>query len=102
MKRAVALLALVLAVLGAAPAAAEVVFADDFESGDLSAWDNVQSNRYAVTSDPAHVKTASYALESTIPEGPGWGEINKWFLPGYEASHRLLADALIQAIRRDV
>jgi hypothetical protein len=86
MRRTVPLLAtlLVFAGLGTAPAAAEVVFADDFESGDLSAWDNVHTDRYAVTANPAHVKSGSYALESTIPEGPGWGEINKWFMPGYD------------------
>ena len=62
----------------------EIIFEDGFESGDLSAWDNVSTSRYGVTSDPARVKSGSYALEGTIPEGPGWGEINKWFMPGYE------------------
>ena len=86
MRRTISLLAtvLVLASLGIVPAAADVVFTDDFESGDLSAWDNVHTNRYAVTNNPAHVKSGDYALESTIPEGPGWGEINKWFMPGYD------------------
>jgi hypothetical protein len=60
-----------------------VVFEDDFETGTLDAWDNVHTGRYAVTNDPTHVRSGSYALESTIPEGPGWGEINKWFMPGY-------------------
>ena len=59
----------------------EIIFEDGFESGDLSAWDNVSTSRYGVTSDPARVKSGSYALEGTIPEGPGWGEINKWFMP---------------------
>lgn len=63
---------------------AEVVFEDGFESGTLDAWDNVSTNRFAVTNDPARVRTGSYALEGTIPEGPGWGEINKWFMPGYD------------------
>lgn len=61
-----------------------LIFEDGFESGDLSAWDNVNTNRYAVTSDPSRVKTGTYALEGTIPAGDGWGEINKWFMPGYD------------------
>jgi hypothetical protein len=61
-----------------------LIFEDGFESGDLSAWDNVATSRYAVTSNPANVKTGNYALEGTIPSGDGWGEINKWFLPGYD------------------
>ncbi|MEA2002240.1 MAG: S-layer homology domain-containing protein [Actinomycetota bacterium] len=61
-----------------------VIFEEGFESGDLSAWDNVNTNRYAITSDPAEIRTGSYALEGTIPEGDGWGEINKWFMPGYD------------------
>jgi hypothetical protein len=61
-----------------------LIFSEDFETGDLSKWDNVHTNRYAVTSNPARVKDGNYALESTIPEGPGWGEINKWFMPGYD------------------
>nr|MDJ0792020.1 heparin lyase I family protein [Acidimicrobiia bacterium] len=84
---AVALLSAVsvLSLVSVSPAdAAEVIFEDDFESGTLDAWDNVNTNRYAVTSNPAHVRSGSHALESTIPEGPGWGEINKWFMPGYD------------------
>jgi hypothetical protein len=68
----------------AAAAELEIVFADGFESGDLSSWDNAAAGRYAVTADPAHVRTGSYALEGTIPAGDGWGELNKWFLPGYD------------------
>ena len=68
-----------------ADAVSVVIFEDGFESGDLSAWDNVSTQRYAVTSDPARVRTGTHALEGTIPAGPGWGEINKWFMPGYDA-----------------
>jgi len=60
------------------------IFEDGFESGDLSNWDNVATNRYAVTSEPAHVHTGSYALEGTIADDGWGGEINKWFLPGYD------------------
>jgi hypothetical protein len=68
----------------ATPAMAEIVFEDGFEGGDLSAWDNAAAGRYAVTDDPEHVRTGSFALEGTIPAGDGWGELNKWFLPGYD------------------
>ncbi len=61
-----------------------VVFEDGFETGDLSRWDRFHPDRYGVTSDPAHVKDGNYALEGTIPTNDGWGEINKWFMPGYD------------------
>jgi len=72
----------------AAPAAAQTVpttiFEDGFESGDLSRWDNVATSRYAVTANPANVHTGNYALEGTIADDGWGGEINKWFLPGYD------------------
>jgi hypothetical protein len=78
---------LVTALLGVpAPATGDdnVVFADGFETGDLSQWDNVNTTRYGITTDPTRVHTGTYALEGTIPAGDGWGEINKWFMPGYD------------------
>ncbi len=82
------LLGVALAVSAAGePAAAApniVIFEDDFESGDLLAWDNVDTRRYSITATPAHVKDGAYALEGTIDPGVDWGEINKWFMPGYD------------------
>lgn len=80
----VALLIVGASIVVATPARADVIFQDGFESGDLSAWDNAADGRYSVTNDPAHVLSGSYALEGTIPTGDGWGELNKWFLPGYD------------------
>ena len=60
------------------------IFEDGFESGDLAGWDNVDERRYRVTNDPAHVHTGGYALEGEIDASVGWGEINKWFMPGYD------------------
>ena len=87
-------LALVLAIAGAGvlmpagapPADAQsiTIFEDGFESGDLSNWDNVDTRRYWVTSDPLRVHSGTYALEGQIDASVGWGEINKWFLPGYD------------------
>jgi hypothetical protein len=82
-----ALLAAVVVPLGPNAAAAApniVIFEEDFETGNLDRWDNVNTNRYGITSNPAHVKDGNFALEGTIPEGDGWGEINKWFMPGYD------------------
>ena len=61
-----------------------VVFEDGFETGDLTLWDSAHPTRYSVTSDPAHVKSGNYALQGTIPTDGGLGEINKWFMPGYD------------------
>jgi len=102
-------LLLVTAILAAllSPTAARadtVIFEDGFESGDLSRWDNVHTGRYGITSDPAHVKTGSYALEGTIPEGDGWGEINKWFMPGYDEIYvrfDVMFEAGFQNLRSD-
>ncbi len=69
---------------GSAVAQDTVVFEDDFESGDLSAWDEVAADRYRVTSDPARVRSGTYALEGAITPENGFGEINKWFMPGYD------------------
>ena len=79
-----AVVALVATIVPSGSARADVVFEEGFESGDLSAWDNVAEGRYSVTSDPNHVLSGSYALEGRIPAGDGWGELNKWFLPGYD------------------
>ena len=89
MRRSLFLALIATVAIPAAPQPADaapniVIFSEDFETGDLSRWDNVHTDRYAVTSDPARVKDGTYALEGTIPEGPGWGEINKWFMPGYD------------------
>jgi hypothetical protein len=80
----VALLAVMVGTVPATAAPNVVIFEEGFESGDLSAWDNVNTNRYAITSNPAEVLTGNYALEGTIPQGDGWGEINKWFMPGHD------------------
>ncbi len=68
----------------AAPPVGTIIFQDDFETGDLGKWDQVDSRRYAVTSTPGRVLDGSYALEGTIDSSAEWGEINKWFLPGYD------------------
>jgi hypothetical protein len=66
------------------PASAEAqIFEGDFESSNLSQWDNVATDRYWTTTDPDQVRSGDYSLEGRIT-GEGWGEINKRFLPGHD------------------
>ena len=57
-----------------------VLFADDFESGDLARWDD-KSGTLAVTDDRpnAGTKCATAPMEKGKNNG---GEAKKWFLPG--------------------
>jgi len=66
-------------VTGGIPAAecanppASWVFCDDFESGNLSKWEDV--TRVTLTSDAAHVRNGSHALQLFYPQGDdgaGW------------------------------
>ncbi len=60
-----------------------IVFQDDFESGTLSKWDEAPS-RYAIESNPADVYSGRYALRGTMNAGANYGELNKWYMPGYD------------------
>src|SRR5215218_9481322 len=57
-----------------------VLFADDFESGDLSKWDD-KSGTLAVTGEKPNsgAKCAAAPMERGKNHG---GEAKKWFLPG--------------------
>jgi hypothetical protein len=69
----------------AAPAPGRVViFADDFETGDLSRWDEYDPTKYSVTSDPARVRGGRFALQARMFPEDDWGELNKWYMPGYD------------------
>ena len=59
---------------------AAVLFADDFESGDLKKWDDV-GGTLAVVSDQPHAgaKCAAAPMEKGKSTG---GEAKKWFAPG--------------------
>jgi hypothetical protein len=62
-----------------------IVFADGFETGDLSRWDELRyQDQIRVTDDPAGVHSGRYALEVPFAEGKNGGEAIKWFLPGRE------------------
>ena len=59
---------------------AAVLFADDFESGDLKKWDD-KSGTLAVTTDKPHAGTKCAAAPMEQNKSTG-GEAKKWFLPG--------------------
>lgn len=66
-----------------------ILFSDDFESGNLNAWDadsvTNDSSRLRIVSDPEHVFHGKYAVEMIAKEGEGTGaKLNKWFMPGVD------------------
>jgi len=65
-----------------------VIFADDFETGDLSRWDELRYKEHiGVTGDPAGVHGGKQAMEIRFEEGKNGGEAIKWFLPGYDDAY---------------
>ena len=60
-----------------------IVFQDDFESGSLSKWDAVDP-RFDVESAAARVASGQYSLRGTITPANGYGELDKWYMPGYD------------------
>ena len=89
MKRLTALLAASVALTApaAAPASAETIFEDDFETGTLERLGQRQHRLICDHQRPGTREKRQFSLESTIPEGPGWGEINQWFMPGYDETY---------------
>src|SRR5574342_1055486 len=67
-------------------ATADTVFADGFEGGTLSAWqDGVDPTRHRVLADPALAHSASGVLEVTYPAGSDGGWLTRFFRPGYDS-----------------
>jgi hypothetical protein len=58
-----------------------VVFQDDFESGNLSKWDEAPG-RYSV--DSTEASSGQYSVRGVISPTLSSGELNKWFMPGYD------------------
>jgi len=76
----------------AAFAQKRVIFAEDFESGNLDRWDEDSATddpeRLRPIADPEHVYRGRYSLEITARIGRGEGaKLNKWFMPGYDRVH---------------
>src|SRR5262245_4172243 len=62
------------------------VFAEDFESGALSAWpDGVDPNRQRVVTGPDFAQAGSRYLEVTYPAGGDGGWLTRFFMPGYDS-----------------
>ena len=61
------------------PPPGTIIFSDDFESGNLSQWDDGgQAPKHTVTANPAFVRSGVRALDIAFIGGPG---IGKWFHP---------------------
>ncbi len=61
-----------------------IIFEDGFESGDLSRWDEFDPTKYSVTSDAVRVRSGSYALQAKMFPSDDWGQLDKWYMPGYD------------------
>ena len=65
---------------------ADTVFADDFESGALTAWaDGVDTNRQHVLHDSTFARSGSHYLAVRYVAGGDGGWLTHFFLPGYDS-----------------
>jgi hypothetical protein len=70
----------------AGPARIDTVFAEDFESGTLTAWqDGVDPTRQRVVTDPTFAQSGSRYLEVTYLAGGDGGWLTRFFMPGYDS-----------------
>jgi hypothetical protein len=70
----------------APPTKVDTIFAEGFESGSLSRWDDEgAAATHKVTTDPAHVHSGTHALEIDYPAGAEAGWLTKFFMPGYDS-----------------
>lgn len=64
---------------------AEIIFADDFESGTLAAWeDGMDPSRHRIVSETGAEQGSRY-LEVTYPARSDGGWLTRFFLPGYDS-----------------
>ena len=69
-----------------ARAAADTVFAEDFESGALAAWqDGVDPNRHHIVTDSLAAQSGRRFLRVTYQAGGDGGWLTHFFLPGYDS-----------------
>jgi hypothetical protein len=63
-----------------------VIFCDDFESGNLTLWeDGYDPARHTIVTSPAaNVYQGTRALQVRYPQGNDGGWLTRWFLPGYD------------------
>jgi hypothetical protein len=66
-------------------AQASVIFCDDFESGNLSLWqDGFNQALHRITTQSVNVYGEQKALEVTYPAGTDGGWLTRWFMPGFD------------------
>ena len=64
----------------------EPIFADDFESGTLSAWqDGIDPTRHRVVTDPATAQSGSRYLAVSYPAGRDGGWLTRFLTPGHDS-----------------
>ncbi len=62
-----------------------VIFCDDFESGNLSSWqDGYNPALHRITTHSTNVYAGQRALEVTYPAGGEGGWLTRWFMPGFD------------------
>jgi uncharacterized protein YjdB len=67
-------------------APADTIFAEDFESGTLNAWqDGVDPTRHNVVTDATGAQSGSRYLDVTYPAGADGGWLTRFFMPGYDS-----------------
>jgi hypothetical protein len=66
--------------------ATDTVFADDFESGTLSAWqDGVDHARHQIVTDERRAQSGTRFLQVTYAAGGDGGWLTHFFLPGFDS-----------------
>lgn len=66
----------------------DTLFAEDFESGALAAWqDGVDPTRHRVVTDPSFAQFGRRYLEVTYPAGGDGGWLTRFLMPGYDSLH---------------
>jgi hypothetical protein len=69
-------------------ASAERLFADDFESGTLDAWqDGFNSALHRVVSDQSTAQSGSRYLAVTFPQGRDGGWLTRFLMPGGDSAY---------------
>src|SRR6266850_2772921 len=64
----------------------DTVFADDFESGTLNAWqDGVDPTRHRVVTDSSFAQSGNHYLDVTYPAGNDGGWLTRFLMPGYDS-----------------
>ena len=74
--------------VGPSPTATEraPLFADDFESGTLAAWqDGIDPSRHRVVTDAASAQSGSRYLAVTYPPGRDGGWLTRFLMPGHDS-----------------